>query len=262
MKRKLTLAATVSATALAIGAQARAADLPVPAPPVTAPAVYNWTGVYVGVNGGWADGISNWSNNCPGCQSLQSSGGGLPSPGFPGGESGSFSVSGYIAGGTLGANYQIGPWVYGIEGDFDWTHLTGNSGPTCGSLSIAQPNVGCETESTWLATLRGRLGYAFPGLAGDSVLIFGTAGAAIARIQTGLIPPSTFDTATDAGWAVGAGLEVAFAQNWTAKVEYLFVDLPNVTCSTTTNCQVLAGSTVTLNENMVRVGVNFKFGAW
>jgi len=253
MKRKLTLAATVSATALAIGAKARAADLPVPTLPPTAPAVYNWTGVYVGVNGGWADGNSNWTNNCLECT-------GSP---LPGGESGAFSVSGYLAGGTLGFNYQIGPWVYGIEGDFDWTHLTGNSGSTCGALFDAlQTNQGCETESAWLATVRGRVGYAFPGLAGDSVLIFGTAGAAVARIKTGLIPPSTFDSSTDAGWAVGAGLEVAFAPNWTAKVEYLFIDLPNATCTTTMNCGAVAGSTVTFNENMVRAGVNFKFGAW
>jgi outer membrane immunogenic protein len=259
MKRTLM---TSAATVLAISTQAHAADLPAPTLPITAPPIYSWTGVYVGVNGGWADGISSWTNNCPGCQSLTTPTPSATPPGLPGGVSGGFSVSGYLAGGTLGANYQIGPWVYGVEGDFDWTHLTGNSGRTCGSLSIAQPNVGCETESDWLATLRGRIGYAFPGLAGDNVLIYGTAGLAVARIQTGLIPPSTFDTSTVAGWSVGAGVEVAFAQNWTAKVEYLFVDLPNVTCTTTTNCGLLAGSTVTLNENMVRVGVNYKFQPW
>ena len=265
MKRTLMASA---ATVLAIGAQARAADLPAPTLPATVPAVYSWTGVYVGVNGGWADGISNWTNHCPGCQSLSTppttpSGGGPPIPTFPGGETGQFSVSGYIAGGTLGANYQIGSWVYGVEGDFDWTHLTGNSGSSCGGLSIAEPPpTGCETESEWLATLRGRVGYAFPGFVGDNLLIYGTAGAAVARIKTGLIPPSTFDSSTEAGWAVGAGLEVAFAANWTAKVEYLFVDLPNATCTTTTNCGVLAGSTVSFNENMVRVGVNYKFGPW
>jgi outer membrane immunogenic protein len=251
---------TSAAAVLAVGTQAHAADLPVPSLPPAAPPVYSWTGVYVGVNGGWADGKSNWTNNCPGCQGFASSGG---SPVAPGGETGSFSVSGYLAGGTLGFNYQIGPWVYGIEGDFDWTHLTGSSGSTCGGLSDAEPPpTGCETESEWLATVRGRVGYAFPGFVGDNVLIYGTAGGAVARIKTGLIPPSTFDSSTEAGWTVGAGLEVAFAPNWTAKVEYLFVDLPNATCTTTTNCGFLAGSTVTFNENMVRAGINYKFGAW
>ena len=127
-----------------------------------------------------------------------------------------------------------------------------------GGLSDAvPPPTGCETESEWLATLRGRVGYAF-----DNFLLYGTAGAAVARIKTGLIPPSTFDSSTEAGWAVGAGFEVGFAPNWTAKVEYLFVDLPNATCTTTTNCGVLAGSIVSFNENMVRVGVNYKFGPW
>jgi outer membrane immunogenic protein len=190
----------------------------------------------------------------------------LPTPSPPaalpaaiyGGETGAFSVSGYLAGGTLGANYQIGSWVYGMEGDFDWSHLTGNSGSTCGGLSDAvPPPTGCETESEWLATLRGRVGYAF-----DNVLLYGTAGAAVSRIKTGLIPPSTFDSSTEAGWTVGAGLEVGFAPNWTAKAEYLFIDLPNATCTTTVNCGAAAGSTVTFNENIVRVGINFKFGSW
>jgi len=265
MKRKFL---TSAATVLAIGAQARAADLPVPALPPTTPPIYNWTGVYLGVNGGWADGISNWTNHCPGCQSLATppSSPAVPATAGLGGETGQFSVSGYLAGGTLGANYQIGAWVYGIEGDFDWTNLTGNSGSTCGGLSLAlPPPTGCETGSDWLATLRGRVGYAFPGLVGDNLLLYGTAGAAVARIKTGLIdsfPPSNFDRSTEAGWAVGAGLEVAFAPNWTAKVEYLFVDLPNATCTTPTNCGVLAGSTVSFNENMVRAGINFKFAPW
>jgi len=259
MKRTLL---TSAATLLAISAQARAADLPAPALPPPAP-IYSWTGVYIGVNGGWADGISNWTNHCPGCQSLSTPTTSAVPPGLPGGESGKFNVSGYVAGGTLGANYQIGPWVYGVEGDFDWTNLTGNSGATCGGLSLAlPPPTGCETGSDWFATLRGRLGYAFPGIVGDNILFYGTAGAAIARVKTGLMPPSTFDSATEAGWAVGGGFEIAFAANWTAKVEYLFIDLPNATCTTTTNCGVLAGSTVSFNENMVRVGVNYKFGPW
>jgi outer membrane immunogenic protein len=243
MKEKSIAAAAVAM--LTATGHVVAADLPTPSPPPPLPAIYNWTGVYVGLNGGWGDGISNWTNNLSSTIGVT-------------GETGGFSVSGYLAGGTVGVNYQIGSWVYGIEGDFDWTHLTGNSGSTCGALFDAlQTNQGCETESEWLATVRGRVGYAF-----DNVLLYGTAGAAVARIRTGLIPPSTFDSSTEAGWAVGAGLEVGFAPNWTAKVEYLFVDLPNATCTTVVNCGAVAGSTVSFNENMVRAGVNFKFGAW
>jgi outer membrane immunogenic protein len=242
---------SITAAALAIlisAGQVLAADFP--APPLTPPlpTLYNWTGFYVGVNGGWGDGISKWTNDCITCQVIPTLGG----------TSGDFPVSGYVAGGTVGANYQIGSYVFGIEGDFDWSDLTGNSGSTCGSLSAVLPTpTGCETENVWLATLRGRVGYAF-----NNILLYGTAGAALGRIQTGLIPPSTFDSSVEAGWAVGAGLEVAFAPNWTARAEYIFVDLPNATCTTTTNCGAVAGSTVTFNENMLRAGINFKFGAW
>jgi len=225
MKRTVALLATM----LAISGQAWAADLPVPALPPPAPAIYNWTGVYVGVNGGFGDGNSNWTNGTFG-------------------ETGRFPISGYVIGGTIGANYQIGAYVFGIEGDVDWTHLTGGSGSTCGAISDAvPPPAGCQTQSEWLGTVRGRAGYAV-----NSVLIYGTGGAAFGNIQTGLIPPSTFDSST----------EVGFASNWTVKVEYLFVDLPDATCTTVADCGGAVGSTVSFNENIVRAGINFKFGAW
>ena len=104
----------------------------------------------------------------------------------------------------LAINYQIGEYVFGIEGDGDWTNLHGNSGSTCGAISaVVTPPVSCQTQSQWLATVRGRVGYAF-----DRILLYGTAGAAFGNIQTGLNPPSTFDSSIEAGWTVGAGLEV------------------------------------------------------
>ena len=233
MKRALAIAAAL----LAISGQARAADLPqpgAPAPPL--PAIYNWNGFYVGVNGGWGDGLSNW---------------------LPSGQN-SFSVGGYVLGGTAGYNYQVGQYVWGIEGDFDWTHVAGNSGQTCGAISdLVPPTQGCATQSDWLATVRGRFGYAW-----DNVLLYGTGGVAFGNIEVGLIPPSTFDSTTETGWTIGTGLEVGFAPNWTAKAEYLFVELPNATCATVGNCGAAAGSKVSFNENIIRVGVNFKFGAW
>jgi outer membrane immunogenic protein len=235
MKRMLTAAAAV----LALSGQARAADLAAPTLPPPVPALYNWNGIYVGVNGGWGDGNSNWTDGTLG-------------------ESGRFQISGYLTGGTAGFNYQVGAYVFGIEGDFDWSHLTGGSGPTCGAISGAvPPPTGCQTQSDWLATVRGRLGYAF-----DNILIYGTAGVAFGNVQTGLIPPSTFDSSSEAGWTIGAGIEVGFAPNWTAKAEYLFVDLRDATCTTVANCGGAVGSTVSFNENIVRAGINFKFGAW
>jgi outer membrane immunogenic protein len=219
---------------------ALAADLPTKTIPAPLPAiVYNWTGLYVGINGGFGTGKSNWSDG-------------------PVGTTGGFNTSGFLVGGTLGANYQTGNYVVGIEGDGDWTNLQGNSGSTCGDIAaVVAPPVSCQTQSHWLATVRGRVGYAF-----DRFLIYGTAGAAFGNVQTGLNPPSTFDSSTEAGWAVGAGFEVAFAPNWTAKAEYLFVDLPNASCTTVGNCGGAAGSIVSFNENIIRAGINFKFGLW
>jgi outer membrane immunogenic protein len=232
----------VAAAAIVVAAagHARAADLPTPSlPPPLPAAVYNWTGFYLGINGGFGTGNSNWSDGVIGA-------------------TGSFPTSGFLVGGTAGVNYQLGVYVFGIEGDGDWTNLRGNSGSTCGAISaVVTPPVSCQTQSQWLATVRGRVGYAF-----DRILLYGTAGAAFGNVQTGLNPPSTFDSAVEAGWTVGAGVEVAFAQNWTAKAEYLFVDLPNATCTTAANCGGAAGSIVSFNENIIRAGINYKFGPW
>jgi outer membrane immunogenic protein len=232
----------VAAAAIVVAANGygHAADLPTPSlPPPLPAAVYKWTGVYLGINGGFGTGNSNWSDS-------------------PVGTTGSFPTSGYLIGATAGINYQLGEYVFGIEGDGDWTNLSGNSGSTCGAITaVLTPPVSCQTQSRWLATVRGRVGYAF-----DRILLYGTAGAAFGNIQTGLNPPSTFDSSVEAGWTAGAGLEFAFAQSWTAKVEYLFVDLPNAACTTVGNCAGTAGSIVSFNESIIRAGLNFKFGPW
>src|SRR5208282_2667724 len=184
--------------ALAAGTQAMAADLPPPsAPPPRAPAmyvpttapVYNWGGLYVGINGGYGFGNSTWSTT------------GLTT--------GNFSTDGFLVGGTIGANYQVSEFVFGVEADLDWTNITGSTSSTvCTS---------CQTSNDWLGTARGRLGFA-----ADRVLFYGTGGAAFGNVQATVPPPGGgTDTSTEIGWTAGGGVEVAFAQNWTAKVEYL-----------------------------------------
>jgi outer membrane immunogenic protein len=211
------------ALALAAGGQALAADLPPPVMP-TPPATYlpiaapfSWTGIYVGANGGYAFGNTNF-----GFGTNVTSGGGL-------------------VGGTLGGNYQMGAFVFGLEGDGDWTNLDGTTTTTCNF---------CESKSTWLATVRGRAGWAW-----DRVLFYGTGGAAFGNVQAGAIG-GPFDSSTQVGWTAGAGIEYAFTPNWTAKAEYLYVNLGTFNC-TAVGC--LAGNTANLTENVVRAGINFKF---
>jgi outer membrane immunogenic protein len=151
--------------------------------------------------------------------------------------------------------------------------LKGSSSAFCTSI-LTSPTppataggLSCKTASNWLGTLRARFGYAW-----DRVLVYGTAGGAGANVQTSLngLP---VQTNPEFGWTVGAGMEWAFADNWTAKVEYLFVDLGKAPCNHGYSCgydaaavaqpatpAVNANDAVKLNENIVRVGVNFKFG--
>jgi outer membrane immunogenic protein len=231
MKRILLAAAL----ALAAGGQALAADLPQPAPPPPrAPATYvpvpvpvfTWTGIYLGVNGGYAFGTSNWSAT------------GVPS-------TGNFNTTGWLGGGTLGGNYQWGQFVLGVEGDGAWTNLTGSTFSNCLH--------GCTTQSDWLATVRGRAGYAV-----DRILIYGTGGGAFGNLQAsaGTLP---FSSSTQIGWTAGGGVEFAFTPNLTAKVEYLYVDLGSQSCAVGFCATSGPATTVTLTENVVRAGINYKF---
>lgn len=247
MKRLLMAGALVFAAA---AGHALAADLPQPAPPPQAPVayvpavapVYNWGGIYFGANGGYGFGNSEWSdpNNTSGL-----------------GSTGNFGVTGFLVGPTVGVNFQTDAFVFGIEGDFDGSWLDGkSSSPFCG-VSLGFPaGSQCETKNTWLSTVRARVGYA-----ADRVLFYGTAGGAFGNIEAGA--NGGFVSSTKAGWTAGAGVEVAFADNWTARVEYLFVDLQNTTCSTANPCgnDVLgpANQTVKFDANLIRLGVDYKF---
>jgi outer membrane immunogenic protein len=242
---------------IGLSGSAFAADLP-PAPAPRAPAVYlppvvpvyNWSGVYLGINGGYGFGSSKWTD--PQNPSSLTSGGST--------SSGSFNTNGGLVGGTLGVNFQTGGFVFGVEGDWDWQGLQGTSNsPFCNVLASGTPS--CETKSDWIATIRGRAGYA-----ADRVLFYATGGGAAGNVQTGLNTLS-LQSNTEYGWTAGAGIEWAFADNWTAKVEYLFVDLGNTTCNTSANCGFDAPATasnnsVTFTESIIRAGVNFKFNGW
>jgi outer membrane immunogenic protein len=226
-----------------------AADLPPsmpPPPPPRAPAAYvpvippqyNWGGVYVGINGGYGFGNSNWTT--------------------PGVTTGNFNINGPLVGGTLGANFQAGQFVFGIEGDGDWTNITGSFTDTTGTATGC---VGCvyQTSNDWLGTLRARAGVAW-----DRVLIYATGGGAAGNIKANYSDPaagvSLSSTSTEFGWTAGGGLEFGITDNLTAKIEYLYVDLQNGSFSCpATVCTTVTSIPVSFDASLVRAGLNLKF---
>jgi len=205
---------------------ASAADLSVAplykAPPAEVAQIYNWTGFYVGINGGGGWGHSYWNANATGV-----------------------NLSGSLIGGTAGYNWQTGHAVFGLEGDLDWADLSGSS-TTTGCPA------GCSTNDNWLSTVRGRVGYAFGG-----VLPYVTGGLAVGDIQAST-PGFPGATNTNAGWTLGGGVEFALPGNWSAKAEYLHVDLGRFNCGT--NCGTATTDNVSMHDNVFRAGVNYRFG--
>jgi outer membrane immunogenic protein len=226
--KRLVLASTSALAIVTMMGAANAADMPRRQPaPTKAPAYvepyYNWTGFYAGINGGYGFGSSEWS--------------------APAGTSG-FNIDGGLVGGTLGYNYQMGRVVFGLEGDVDWSDIRGST--------VNAPCLGasCETHNSWLATARGRIGYAF-----DRIMPYVTAGGAFGDVK---MNPAGLASETDtrAGWTAGGGAEFAITGPWTAKVEYLYVDLGKSTCSAA-SCGV--STNVDFNTSLVRAGLNYRF---
>ena len=218
--KRLVLAGVGALAVMTLLGSANAADLPrrqaMPTKaPMYAPA-YNWTGFYIGINGGGGWGRSDYSAPL----------------------TGSSNLTGALAGGTVGYNHQMGQAVFGVEGDIDWSGLRGST--TCAVATS------CETRNDWLGTARGRVGYAF-----DRFLPYVTGGAAFGDVKTSVTGfPDT--TTTRAGWTLGGGLEAAISGPWTAKVEYLHVDLGNAGTS-------VAGASASFTADIVRGGVNYRF---
>jgi outer membrane immunogenic protein len=224
---KKTIAAGCFALGVLVTAQgAGAADLSVAplykAPPAQVTQAYNWTGFYLGINGGGGWGHSNWDTSAA-----------------------SIGISGGVAGGTAGYNWQFGNAVLGLEADVDWANLKGTS-------SSALCPAGCTTSDTWLSTVRGRAGYAFGG-----VLPYVTGGLAMGDIRA-TTPGFAGASSSNAGWTVGGGIEFALPGNWSAKAEYLHVDLGSFNCGA--NCNGLPTDNVSMHDNVVRAGVNYRFG--
>jgi len=220
---------------------ALAADLPVQtyksAPAVAQ--VYNWTGFYVGVNGGYG-----WGTQDPLV---------LFSNRF---DRASFNVNGGMFGGTIGAQIQQGYVVLGLEGDLDWANIkgTGISTPSIGGLGLISPiTLNIATNTSAVGTVRARVGVAmnnwlFYATGGGAFIKSSANGTSIAGVACGTLGifPNCAASAWRPGLAAGLGAEWGFAQNWSLKLEYLYIEA--------------LGSGVSTNHiDTIRGGINYRF---
>ncbi|MBM1171575.1 outer membrane protein [Microvirga arabica] len=214
------------AVATALGTAAHAADLPMrsapPAPIVAAAPVFTWTGFYVGVNAGYG-----WNTNdddvvIPGVGTFEAD-----------------DEGGFVGGGQVGYNYQIGSFVLGLETDIQYADIGGDN-DFGGILDDGD-------SDSWFGTVRARAGVAL-----DRALIYVTGGLAYGEVNNG------FYTSDDVsvGWTLGGGVEYAFTNNLTAKVEGLYVNLEQ-----DDDLPVIAGRDET-EFGVVRAGLNYKFSSY
>jgi len=215
---------------------ASAADVGRPvykAPPAPMMTTYDWTGFYVGghVGYGWAK--KDWRDSFGLFNTSQ-------------------DLDGFMGGGQVGYNYQINQFVFGVEGDMSWADLKGGS-TVLGSLG-APLGGSFNTKVDWTATVTGRAGLAF-----DRWLVYGKGGVAWAhdRYSTNFYTPGFADfTDTRIGWTAGAGVEYAFAPQWSAKLEYNYMDFGRQ------NVSFAPGRSTDIDQQIhaVKFGVNYKFG--
>ena len=262
-----------------IGGPALAADMRPPPAPVE---LFTWSGAYVGVNlgSGWRQPV-DFVTTMPSCTDFTTCLIVDPDTGLASalGTGRSTRASGATGGFQAGYNYQFGAAVAGVELDWEYFKRTSSLGPSAGLTSdITGPGrpffqapllVSNEVASTWLATIRGRLGFAW-----DRLLLYGTGGVAFTDVRyTQTVTTSLLITGatvvnvvteTKSGVTVGGGAEYALWNNLTLRAEYLYAQFTGVSGTSVLQFQnssnQVAGSTGNLHDHIVRVGLNYKFG--
>jgi len=232
MKKNLLLAA-VSLVALSAAAPALAADLaarPYTKAPAMVAAIYDWSGFYIGINGGGGSSHATWD--------------------FVGvGREGSHDATGGTVGGQIGYRWQSGQWVFGVEGQGNWADFSGDNT----SALFATRN---RTKIDAFGLITGQVGYAW-----NNVLIYVKGGAAVVsdKYEISSTAGALLSSSSDSRWGgtVGAGLEYGFAPNWSVGVEYnhIFLSDKDVTFAG------FAGTErIRQDVDMGLVRLNYKFG--
>jgi outer membrane immunogenic protein len=251
--------------------------------PVPAAIVYDWTGFYIGGNVGYSWGRASTDGDLAGTQNVsvfRTAGPTLVSSTdtvlatVP--LTGRANVNGVIGGGQAGYNWQRGTWLFGLEADIQGSDERG-SADVCivAGCAIGTGILTANYKLDWFGTARGRVGF----LPTERVLIYATGGLAFGEVSaTAPLIPLSWGS-TRAGWTVGAGAEAAIDNNWSVKLEYLYMDLRTIgssgaSATTVTNAlntprtgfNTVTTTTLTsvfntrFTDNILRVGVNYRFG--
>jgi outer membrane immunogenic protein len=229
-----------------LASNAAAADLAVKSspPPSSPPLPISWTGFYIGahVGAGWT--TSEWTIVPTAAQVGQQ----LPF--------GSDTVSGFLGGAQIGANYQIDVMVFGVEGDFSWAGLSGQTCNTVGGL------IECNSNVDRFATVTGRFGI----VSFDRALFYLKAGGAWAHDTYEITALGPFAhssvSANRMGWTAGGGIEFALQRNWSAKLEYDFMDFGTHNYPIDLTPTSIGLTTVNIQQRIqvVKFGLNYRFG--
>jgi outer membrane immunogenic protein len=232
----------LAAAAIAVGAAAPAlaADLPAraPAPYTKAPAIvqaaYDWSGFYIGINGGGATSDINWNAD--------------PFPGFPSGDEGSHHATGGTVGGQVGYRWQMSSWVFGVEAQGNWADFKGSNVST---LFAPQVN---QTKIDAFGLFTGQIGYAW-----DRALVYVKGGAAVTDNKYTAFFGPLVDSTTETRWggAVGVGFEYAFVPGWSLGFEYDHLFMGNKDVNSAFGA---IADHVKEDVDLFTARVNYKFG--
>jgi outer membrane immunogenic protein len=239
------LLGTVAVALVGMAAPALAADMPYKAPPpapYVAP-IYDWTGFYIGGNGGWGQ-----SHSC--VDFLDATGVAFAQ--------GCGDRSGGVAGGQVGYRWQSGTWVFGLEAQGDWADLSNTR------QSVLFPQFSTRTKTDGIGLFTGQIGYAW-----NASLLYVKGGAAVTSNSFSVLNNNTGIevaawSSTRWGGTVGVGWEYGFAPNWSLGVEYdhLFMGDANNSFTTPANVANFLNSRVSQDVDMVTFRVNYRFGGY
>jgi outer membrane immunogenic protein len=242
------LLGTVGLVALGMAAPASAADLAArpytkAPPPIVAP-IYNWTGFYIGANGGWGQSRNCWDFVdvagvvfADGCRER----------------------SGGLAGGQIGYRWQANQWVFGVEAQGDWADLKNTR------LSVFDPTLSTRTKTDGIGLFTGQIGYAW-----NAALLYVKGGAAVTSNRFSILDTLTgvelaAASSTRWGGVVGVGFEYGFAPNWSVGLEYDHLFMGHANNSFTSVDPRIAGilnSRISQDVDMVTLRINYRFGGY